>query len=1858
MPEADNDRRALLNEALTALEQMQVKLDEAENAHSEPIAIVGMGCRWPGEVADAEGLWELLRAGKDAVGEVPADRWNIEDYYDADPSAAGKMYMRLGGFLDRIDGFDAQFFRISPREAESLDVQQRLILQTAWEALEHAGCLPSQLKGSSTGVFVGIGSSDYSQLSLLTSDLDDIDAYSGSGSGNCFAAGRLSFFLGLQGPSMAVDTACSSSLVSVHLACQSLRAGECELALAGGVNAIITPYLSIYLSRTSALAADGRCKVFDEAADGFVRGEGCGMVVLKRLSDALRDGDLIMATLRGSAVNQDGASSGLTVPNGTAQQSVIRAALNNARLSPSQISFVEAHGTGTSLGDPIEMGALTNVLGEGRTEKSPLIVGSIKANIGHAEAAAGIAGFMKAVLCLYHRQIPPQLHFNRLNPHIDLHGMNLQIPTRLESWEAAAGERYAGVSSFGLSGTNVHIILGEAPLLTLSEAETSLERPVQVLNLSAASRRSLGTLASKYASRVLDIPVAEMANVCYSANTGRENFEYRCAVTAASADELGNALSMFAGGLDADNVVSGQVTRGKKTRIAFLFSGQGSQYPGMARELYDSQPVFRQALDECAEYLSEVLDRPLLSVVFGEDEDLLGATNYTQPALFSLEYALASVWKSWGIVPSIVLGHSVGEFAAACVAGLMDLETGLKLIAERGRLMQELAGTGGMAAVFASEKDVVEIISNRGFAVAIAAINSPENVVISGAESDLQAALTELEQRGFEHRRLDVALAFHSPLMEPMVAPFRAFAGKVTYKPPHKTALISNLTGVAVSAESPIDADYWARHVLRPVRFDASVQTLLRSDVDVVIEIGPKPVLIGMAWQSLIEHSITALPSLREGESDWMTMATTAAALQVNGAALDWRRFDDGLNRRRVDIPKYQFQDTPTWLQGVQGGDPWKQKRRGRPQESDHALIGEQIAIAGQSGMRIWQREILLSDAPYIRDHQVQGTVIVPATAFLEMALEASLDLFGPVPVAISDADIHRPILLTHDDPMAIQVSTSLAEDGRQDFKIHSRRAPSSREAAEQPWILNFEARLRTLSAEKKSTRKEFEEARERCAQYIDGAEFYRRQADKGNQWGPSFQGIRSLWLGEKECITQVEVPESIRNHRKGYCFHPAIADACGQLLSATIDMESSSDPRGGAFIAGGIEELRFYRIPATDRYWNHARLETDDGSPDNVLVGNVEVFDESFELVAETIGARLWHLSENERKGLESSNNAFYELEWKPLEYDERNNGTSLSGHWLILTDRGGIGKALAPVLESAGASASLISYGGDYGSNDSDRIVIRPDNKEDMERMIEKERSQHGAITGIVHLWGLDAEHGPDTIDFETDVAATTTSALHLVQSVTSHESTSEPRVWLVTRGAQSASKGDTVPNPIQATLWGLGRTFATETSGIWGGVIDLDSGGSANEAAVQLAGEFGSIDGEQQIAYRGGKRFVARLVRASARFQENETISRSTDRDAVNRSSEPGTLLITGGLRGLGFAIATWLVDRGAKHLCLLGRSPASAETSQRLDELRKRGATVLEVQGDVSVEADVRRVIQELQGSMPPLEGIVHCAGVLDDGVIAHLSSERFATVMEPKVIGAWNLHLATRDLPLKLFVMFSSVASLLGSPGQGNYAAANAFLDALAHNRRCNGLAAQSINWGAWSDIGMVARQKLDERVASQGVRAFSPAEGLELFHQMLRHDPIQIAVISIDWSIWERLYGGPARTRFFENFFRTPVDDQDTHDLTREVLTSAGAAEIVDLFEEFLQGEVGRILKLPRTEVRCQEPLSSMGFDSLMAVELKNRVEMLTGVTLSMVRYVEGPSIVNLATMLAEEFEATKDNSTEGAGPKWEAGEI
>jgi acyl transferase domain-containing protein len=2208
-----------LKRAYVALEQLQAKCRDLEQARSEPIAVVGMACRLPGGADSPEAYWRLLRAGDDAVCDVPADRWDVDAYYDPDPAAAGKMCTRAGGYLrERVDAFDPQFFGISPREAESMDPQHRLLLEVAWEALENAAQIEDRLAGSSTGVFVGITSHDYADLHLPGHDLRSIATHIITGNTHNAAAGRLSYCFGFQGPCLAVDTACSSSLVSIHLACKSLLLGECRRALAGGVNLILSPVATIALSQGRVLAPDGCCRAFDAAASGMVRGEGCAIVVLKRLSHALADRDNILALICSTAVNQDGPSSGLTVPNGPAQEVLIRHALASVDLKPGDIDYVEAHGTGTLLGDPIELRALAGVFASGR--ERPLFVGSVKTNIGHLEACAGVAGLIKVVLALQHGEIPPHLHFRDPTPHVAWDELPFVVPTETRPWPSGSRSRRAGVSSFGFSGVNAHVVLQEAPEVApplradnAGRAKPSAKRPLHLLALSGRTKAALRQTAHRFAEHLERHGDVALGDVCFSAGVGRSHASHRLGMVAGSLDEARAKLAAFLEGRSASGLEYG--VSATPPKVAFLFTGQGSQYFGMGRELYETQPLFRRTLQRCNEILRPHLRRSLSDVLYVASTQAcaLHDTAYAQPALFAVDYALAELWQSWGVRPAVVLGHSLGEYVAACVAGVFSLEDGLKLVAERARLMQDLPRDGAMFAVFAAPAEVERMIAPHALQVCIAAYNGPNNVVISGGQDAVAALAAQWQAAGVRVQRLAVSHAFHSHLMDPILDEFESKVRQLSLAVP-RIALISNLDG-ALASRAITNAGYWRRHLREPVRFARGLDEAHAKGCSVFLELGPKPTLLGLAQQCLEGEDLGWLPSLRPGLSDWQQMLASLASFYVRGARVDWPGFERDYQHRRVALPTTPFQRQRYWLesrsQAHDGAFLGPGSRRAHP------LLGSRLSLAGTQDI-CYQSRISRDDPVFLQDHAVFEEAVLPASAYLEMAVAAACAAFDADGAVLENVAFQHALRLPERETKTLQTVLRPQGADAYAFEIYSRSDDQPGES----WVRHAAGSCRRAEMSAAAP----QDLASLAGKAVDVDLLYRRARTCGVDLGPKFQALRRAWRRDAVALGEIALPETLLFGAGDYRLHPVLLDAAFQAMGAVFADQDGPD----LFLPVAVDRLHVHRRAGTNGWsrvcvesirvgreqglrvdvqvlavdgqqvavleglqlkrtsrervlasgapafadwlygmeWLPKETEDSQSRPDylpgaeeisaSILPKLVEAFAEPPEL--EHFGAFLddvehltvdyivaalrglgWSLLPGQRAStaalfaqlgiadrhrrlfarflgilaeagvLENSGSSDWEVcaaassrgaldgaetlaskyptavaeltllrrcgdhlaavltgecdplgllfpedgsvtaanlygdspgaraangfvhrvvtsllerltagrtvrmleigagtggtttsllhalpadateytftdvsplfvhraaerfrtypfvrcavldietppaaqglephaydlvvaanvvhatrdlraslrhvrellapsgllvllegttplrfidlifgltegwwrfadsdvrpthpllsadRWQSLLEDcgFRHAGTVASSrasggtwstqaliiaqaeeraavaaqgepkHWLVLApEHAALSTPLLQRIEAVGDVATLVHPSDTYRSFKDGAARIDPADPAHFRRLLDEMRAEGIAPARIVHLWGLSSQAAADFAagdPKQADILGWET-ALHLVQAVINSSERAPPELWLVTRGAQHVGDRRELPGVAQATLFGFGKVVNLECPEMRCVGVDLDDGDEEG-AAQNLFDEIRRGSSEDLVAFRGGRRHVARLVRHP---------------DAGERPGfairPDGTYLITGGLQGLGLTTAKWLVQHGARSLVLVGRRDAGPETSQDLTELRRTGAVVEPVRADVSDAGQVARVLAHIEAHLPPLRGIVHSAGVLDDGTLAQQTAERFRRVLAPKMLGAWHLHVLTRGQPLDFFVLYSSMASLLGSAGQANHAAANAFLDALAHHRQGLGLPALSINWGVWSEIGAAVRHNVGARVKTQGFGTISPQQGMQIFEHLLARPSAQVGVVPIDWSLLAHRSGGGRHSPFFSFFsnFRARhsagiVRPQQSLDRKLE-LAAASPAERGARVAAYLCAEVAAVLRLAAHDVDMEQPLNRIGLDSLMAVELRNRLRSQVGLDVPLVTFMDDTSIAHLASELSLRLAQTDPDS-------------
>lgn len=1871
--------------------ELKQRIDVLEGAAHEPIAIVGMACRFPGGADTPELYWDLLHAGGDAIVETPRDRWDVDAYFNPDPDAPGKLTSRYGGFLSRIDGFDPEMFGIARREAQHMDPQQRLLLEVAWEALENAGIPTSDLVEASTGIFIGLSGFDYYQF-LRCGNLSAFDAYAASGVAHSIASGRLAYVLGTRGPALSIDTACSSSLVAVHVGVQSLRNRDCDMAIVGGVNLILAPDTTVALSKARMMAPDGRCKAFDARADGFVRGEGCGLLVLKRLSDARAAGDSVVAVIRGTACNQDGRSNGLTAPNGAAQEELLRAALKNAEVEADAVAYVEAHGTGTKLGDPIEALALDAVFGRNRGG-SPLLTGSVKANIGHLESAAGAASLIKLALMLKHGVVPRQIHFDTPNPHIPWDTIGVRVPRTEMPWPTSnsAVPRTAGVSSFGFSGTNVHLILEQAPA-----AEPRPHVPVRPFHIVTASGRNdaaLASLSAGYASALLE-PGADLEAIAHTTNAGRAHLQRRLAVVAATPQQAAERLAAL--GRDEDGAFMHRGAGSARIpKIAFLFTGQGAQYIGMARGLFATQPMFRHALERCEEHLKTLWPYSLRTILF-EDADEPSArlhdTAFTQPALFAVEYALAQLWLSWGIRPIAMAGHSLGEISAACVAGMLSVEDALKLTVERGRLMGSLPRDGAMAAVRADETQVLAAVAPYAQAVSIAALNGPTNTVISGEAGAVSRIIDDLRVRGVAATRLNVSHGFHSPLMDPILDSFLAEARTVAWQSP-RIDLIANVTGLSAGAAGA-RPEYWRNHLREPVRFADSIATLSRAGCNTFIEIGPHPTLIAMAQDCVPTHSAGWLASLRRGAEDDATILNAVAALYVAGGEIDWKAKEAPFAPGRVRLPNYPFQRERFWVSEpeVTEAEPLGAAAGGKPATGDKADAG---GVATELPARIarllheivWQpaKALGAADVASALSPQVQAAADSSAlTAYADFApkldrlctlyiIRGLRNLGWPMVVGatagVRDLADRLGVLPRHNSLFA-RLLDILQEDGVLTQSGGAWRVVEVPAEDAEAFADGVLAAHPDCDAELMLTR--------RCGRAL--AAVLRGEADPLALLFPGGS------LDDTERLYQSSPPARIYNQ--------LVADAVG-LLAETFGGRTLRILEVGAGTGSttahilpklGDAPFDYTFTDVSPLFLNKAREKFAEvkGMRYALLDLERDVAEQGFETGAYDIvvGANVVHatrdltVSSTRLRSLLGPQGRLVLLEgMTPQRFGDLTVGL-LEGWWAF-TDTGRRNYALMPrakwqaVLSEAGFSAVVAVPPEGRGTVLDQQAVLvadaaaapprnwllQPDRGGVAERLAEA-LQRRGCWTallrdagekdlrnvpgqealGVVSLAALDRSAQKEGDDLAAGQKAAIGSTLVLAQALVGRAAPT--RFHAVTRGGQAVRPGDSA-EPAQATLWGLSHVVALEHPELGCRRIDLDPAEGVSSAVEALADELCTASCEDQIARRGGARFARRLTTRPSQPARAFAPAGTLDPD--------GAYLVTGGLRGLGLLVAEWLVGQGARLVGLMGRNEPGGLAKAAIARMEAQGVHVLTLRGNVAERNDVSRALSAIADSGKPLKGVFHCAGVLDDGALISQNWDRFARVLAPKVQGTWNLHTLCGDVDL--FVMFSSGASVSGSPGQANHAAANAFEDALASMRQALGRPALAINWGPWAKVGAAADRTMDS--AAGFLRALSPEDGLEALSACLWRAegerlfaPAELAVFEADWLALANAHQGLAQSPLFWTIANETASSVDhgaparrLHSETRSWrsrLLAAPENRRRTMLREEVRALAARVLGASPRSVDVEEPLRDLGLDSLMAVELRNRLGVAVGCTLPATVTFDFPTVAAITTFLID----------------------
>ncbi len=1863
---SDERLRDYLRRVSADLRSTGRRVRELEDAAHQPIAIVGIGCRYPGGVDSPAGLWRLAEEGRDAIVGLPEDRgWDVEALYDPDPDNPGTAYTREGGFVGDVALFDPGFFALSPREALATDPQQRLMLEVCWEALEDAGIDPDDLRGSDAGVFAGVMHHDYATGVHGPAHLG-LDSGIGSAAAGSVVSGRVAYTLGLQGPAISLDTACSSSLVALHLACHSLRMGECSLALAGGVTVLASPALLVWFSRQRGLAPDGRCKSYAESADGVGWGEGAGVMVLERLSDARRLGHEVLAVVRGSAVNQDGASNGLSAPSGRAQQRVIRQALANARLLATQVDVVEGHGTGTTLGDPIEAQALLATYGQGRPRERPLWLGSIKSNIGHTQAAAGAAGVIKMVMALRMGVLPRTLHVQEPSSQVDWSAGVVSLLSDARPWPAGEEPRRAGVSSFGASGTNAHVIVEEAPTesrstpearsplgalvaggegdvpakagaspgvgaLTATSALTSAEESSVVPKsselpessdhpatptafagvhatpwvLSARDRQGLRAQLQRLLGYAEEVPGASAESIGYSL-AHRPRFGERAVVVGEQREELLGKLKALEEAKPSAGAIHGivgaeGVSAQSMRKVVFVFPGQGSQWDGMALQLLDSSPVFAHSIEACAAALAPHIDWSLQDVLRGvSGAPGLDRVDVVQPVLFAVMVSLAELWRACGLHPAAVVGHSQGEIAAAHVAGGMSLQDAARVVALRSQMLARLTGRGQMVSVALAAEEIVAHLLPEDGRIVIAAENGPGSTVVSGVPDAIEQLMARCAERGIRARPIAAGVgAGHSPQVEVLREEMIAACSSVDVKT--ATVPFYSTVGARRLDTAELGSDYWYRNARQTVQFASTVAALLADGYRAFVEISPHPVLRG-ALEDVIDgtledgESAVVAGSLRRGEGSAGRFMISLAELWVRGATIDWKAVFAGSGAQRVRLPTYPFARERYWVEN----DAASAGAAGSigQESAAHPLLGAVADLADERGSVLTAR-LSLQTHPWLADHQAVGVVLLPGTAFVELALHACAHVGCEI---VQELTIESPLVLPAQGAVQMQVLVGAADRaGVRSIAIYSRSDGTSRDGfgVDDAWIRHAEGSLAQTSSNLHGPAEQSDALAPPEREWppvgavaIDVEDLYDRAAERGFDYGPAFQGLRAAWLDGEDVLAEVSLSSEQHEQACAFGIHPALLDSALHVLAGTLLAE-----QGGAdgeawlpFAWNGVQ------LSSTGASLLRVRLRS--AGPSAVSLAAVDDGGAPV-LSVRSLVTRSLSLRELGAAGA-GTQPSLYGVDWVSIP----RGSPPAAGTWALVG------------VDCSHAAEALLAGG------------LSVQCYQDLETLVEALDRLAAPEVVILDRTSKDRGAPPDEAPPGDMGDAALSSAEHTLgqlQAWLADERLAQSRLVFVTLRAVAARADEDDPDPAAAPIWGMVRSAQSENPDRFT-LIDLDEEGGWSELAVALGCE------EAQVAVREGELMAPRLARVPrARIAERTGLALDPD----------GTVLITGGTGGVGRWLARHLVlQHGVRHLLLASRSGREADGAVAIEEeLAGLGAHASCVACDVSDREQVRDLLASISAAHP-LCAVMHLAVVLDDGVIESLSPERLARVFAPKVHAAWHLHELTRHIDLAAFVLFSSVACTFGNPGQGNYAAANAFLDALAAHRGVHGLPGISLAWGPWAQGGIAAEdigRAGVARIGRAGFRTLEVEQGLELFDLAQRLPDALLVPVKLDSASLRALARAGELPALLRDLVRIRVSAQseDARESLLRRVTAVPERERERVALDVVREEVAAVLAYGSPAmIDPDRVFKELGFDSLTAVELRNRLNAATGLRLPATLIFDHPTAAALAAHL------------------------
>lgn len=1797
---------------------------EDRRYQEDSIAVVGIGCRFPGNANDVHQFWDLLKNGTDAIVDIPADRWDRHTYYHENRSFAGKTVSQRGGFIDNIDKFDPTFFGITPREATFIDPQQRVLMEVSWEALEDAGIQTKKYAGTDTGVFIGAFTLDYQHVQFDLDHLDQIDLHSATGSMMTLVANRLSYIYDFTGPSIAIDTACSGSLVAIHTACQNIRNNECNMAIAGGVLLNFAPQYTIAESRGGFLSPDGTCKTLDESANGYVRGEGAAVVVLKKLKDAIADNDHIYSVILGSAVNQDGQTSGITVPNGESQKAAIAKACAQAEIDPSEVQYIEMHGTGTPVGDPIEANALGEMYASSRQKGNPCIIASCKTNIGHTESAAGVAGLIKASLVLDKKQIPPHLHLNNVNPAIDLDTLNLLVPQTLMDFPKHEGVAMAAVNSFGFGGTNAHAVLAETPKRTPIVSDPTAQ--MRLFPISARSESGLKDMARKYHAFLEQNADLNLYDLGYSMATRRDQHEFRLGFVAENIDALKASLQDYIDDHPTLSVAEGRARDGGNG-LVFVFTGMGPQWWAMGRELMEKEPIFRAAIEACDKEFSTYAQWSLIEAMHADEEQSeMSQTKLAQPANFAIQYGLIELWKSKGIMPDAIVGHSAGEVAAFYAAGVLSFEDAIKVIYYRSSLQQKLTGRGKMMAVSLSEVAAEMLIKDYA-GVDIVAINSHSGVTLAGEEAELTKLGEVLTEQGTFNKFLDVTVPFHSRFMEEIKGAFLTGVSDVVFHTP-STTLYSTTIGKCVTEQ--MDSSYLWNNVRHAVRFADAANAILDAGFTKFLEIGPHPALTFYLKEMCEERKVSAtfVASLNRKQAEQATFYHALSTLYTTGVFDAWVHIYPETGNF-IKLPHYAWQREVYWAESTAN----KVRRLGL---YDRILLGKRLSTAAPT----WEVELKKELVPFLDDHCIGGSPLFPAAGYMEMALELANHYYGKGFFTLRHIEFVRAVFIPPNKSTKLQITL---DEERAAFAIYNVSNPDTAELVSKG---NFK-QMQNFGAQKSVDLEALKEKLTQNANALSSDAMYEKFSSTGFGYTDTFAAIEHIWITEGNALSKLNMPKI--DPTADYEIYPGILDACFQgtiaLEFATVMADAIADPTGlDIRLPVGIDEFLLYN-KLTDQMWAHCqRIERTDIH----TISDIYLYDQDGGLIAVVKGLKVQVL-ENAKQlvSLKTLDSWLYHLEWLALDPFVPAERESEAGNWLILGDKGGTGKAFAKILENLGESSIHIGLGDELSLAVAEQnATVRLNNEEDM-LAVYRAAKEMAPIKGVVHFWNLDL---PTNRDIDTkNISQSGDVGVYTVMSLLKaiDKSDDAPKLWLATKGAIAVTENERA-EIMQSPIWGTAKLIGNqEHIKLWGGIVDLDPQ-ATEDSLHQFAAQILHGDEEDQLAFRAKTRYGARLKRTAG-----------LTKPLPVHMNEAGSYMVTGAFGALGQLVAHWLVEKGAKKLILLGRVtlPERADwANDDLDEkIKERIAFVqsLEAKGAVvSVDAldfsDEKRVAEyfaENTEKLREVKGVISALGIVKDMLITEMPKDVFDDVFETKVLSNWLLHEYFKDQALDFFVIFSSVAAMVTAAGQANYAAANSFLDALIAHRRKQGLAGLSIGWGPWV-VGMIKELNLANIYRNKGLEPITEERGMQAFERLIHQNIPYTTVLEVDWRAFKEA-SAKSRTPYLNEWLEKGLAEGET-ELKKdgEILAEFKAAYIaieqeddrITLLTERTISIVAKALHMKQEDIELEKTLTELGLDSMVATELRNKVELQLGANLTVIDLLNSQTLQAQIEKIADQI--------------------